>query len=301
MGSDVLVLGGGGILGEAWMNGVLAGLEMEDAFDAGACAGYVGTSAGSIVATAMAAGVSPGERLGRLPRQPALDDDAGDGAPGALRGLLGTAAGVGGALAAPFASLVLSSSARGGAVVRRVALARVREGRRSLADLGRTIERLGVNWDGRLRITAVELETGRRVVFGAPGEPELGVSEAVQASCAIPGFFRPVRSGGRSYVDGGAWSPTNLDVANVERGDRVLCLNPTGSMRAVGPLSRSFAGAEALVLKRRGAAVTTVSPDRASAEAMGGNLMRSGPSAAVTAAGLAQGRRLARTRKPVHA
>jgi NTE family protein len=298
--SDVLVLGGGGILGEAWMNGVLAGLEMEGAFDANACAGYVGTSAGSIVASAMAAGVSPSDRLGRLPRQRAIDD-VGEAAPSGLRGLLGTAAGVGGAVAAPFASLALSSTARGGALVRRVALARVREGRRSLADLGQRIDRLDLGWDGRLRVTAVELESGRRVTFGAPGAPEVTVAEAVQASCAIPGFFRPLRAGGRTYVDGGAWSPTNLDVADAGRGDQVLCLNPTGSIGPIGPLSRSIAAAEALVLRRRGAAVTTVSPDRESADAMGGNLMSSGPSAAVAAAGLAQGRRLARTRNLVHA
>jgi NTE family protein len=301
MSPDVLVLGGGGILGEAWMNGVLAGLELEGAFDAGACAGYVGTSAGSIVATALAAGVSPDSRLGRLPEQPAIEDLAQARGPSGLRALLGSAVALGGTVAAPFASLALSSAAPGGALVRRAALSRMREGRRSLADLGRTVERLGVDWDGRLRIVAVEAESGRRVVLGTPGAPGLSVAEAVQASCAIPGFFRPVRFGGRSYVDGGAWSPTNLDVADAGRGDRVLCLNPTASIRPLGPLSRSFAAAEALVVKRRGAEVTTVNPDSASAEAMGSNLMRSGPSAAVTAAGLAQGRRLARTRKPVHA
>jgi NTE family protein len=139
-------------------------------------------------------------------------------------------------------------------------------------------------------------------MFGAPGAPGLSVAEAVQASCAIPGVFRPVRSGGRSYVDGGAWSPTNMDAAHVTRGDRVLCLNPTGSLGrtggvfagAVGPVSRSAAAAEGLVLRRRGAAVTTVNPDRASAAAMGRNLMDAGPREEVIRAGLAQGRALSR-------
>jgi NTE family protein len=309
MTTDVLVLGGGGILGEAWMNGVLAGLEEEGGFDPRDCAGYVGTSAGSIVATALAAGVSPGSRLGRLPEQPAVDDRGDEPAPSAARRLLGAAATLGSTAAAPLASLALSSSATGGAIVRRAALARVPPGRRSLAELGRSVEQLGVEWDGRLRIAAVELETGRRVVLGAPGAPDLSVADAVQASCAIPGVFRPVRFGGRSYVDGGAWSPTNMDAADVHRGDRVLCLNPTGSMRpalaepagAIGPVSRSIAAAEALVLRRRGATVTTVNPDRASVAAMGTNLMRSGPRAAVAAAGLAQGRRLARRRSAVAA
>ena len=66
---EVLVLGGGGLLGEAWMNAVLAGLEEADALDARACASFIGTSAGSIVASALAAGVRPRSRLGRLAQE----------------------------------------------------------------------------------------------------------------------------------------------------------------------------------------------------------------------------------------
>src|SRR5688572_16904987 len=46
---DVLVLGGGGLLGEAWMTGVLAGIEDATGADMRSCRAYVGTSAGSIV------------------------------------------------------------------------------------------------------------------------------------------------------------------------------------------------------------------------------------------------------------
>jgi NTE family protein len=106
---------------------------------------------------------------------------------------------------------------------------------------------------------------------------------------------------GRSYVDGGVWSPTNLDRAPVARGTRVLCLNPTGSLRPradapfgmVGPVSRTLAGIEALTLERRGARVATVSPDAATQAAMGANLMDAGPRSQVIAAGLSQGRALA--------
>jgi NTE family protein len=295
---DVLVLGGGGILGEVWMNAVLAGMA-ESGFDARRSGAFVGTSAGSIVATALAAGVRPAARLGRLPEQPPVE--AATAASSATRRLLGAAAGLGSLAAAPVATLALSSAAPGGALVRRAALSRVPQGRMSLGHLGREVERLGVRWDGRLLVSAVELETGRRVMFGAPGAPEASVGQAVMASCAIPGVFRPLLLDGRSYVDGGAWSPTNMDAAEVGRGDRVLCLNPTGSLRptiaapagALGPVSRSVAGAEALVLRRRGATVETVNPDRASVEALGPNLMDPGPRAAVIAAGLAQGRRLA--------
>ena len=300
---DVLVLGGGGILGEAWMSAVICGLDEAAGIDSRRCGCYVGTSAGSIVASFLVAGLAPATRLGRLPEPPAVP--GAEQRPTPLRQALDLAGGIGGAAAAPLAALALSSSAPGGALVRRAALRRVPHGRRSLADLGREVERSGARWDGRLRIATVELETGRRVMFGAPGAPELPVAAAVQASCAIPGVFRPVRAGGRTYVDGGVWSPTNMDAAEVQPGDRVLCLNPTGSFRptmaepvgAVGPVSRAAAAAEALVLRRRGATVTTIDPDAASAAAMGTNLMDPRRRSAVIAAGVAQGRRLARLRR----
>src|SRR5690348_7788735 len=56
---DVLVLGAGGVLGEAWMMGLLAGLEDGGGFDLRRCEHFVGTSAGSIVAAHLVAGQSP--------------------------------------------------------------------------------------------------------------------------------------------------------------------------------------------------------------------------------------------------
>jgi NTE family protein len=201
---------------------------------------------------------------------------------------------------APLAALTLRSTALGGAALRRTALARVPEGRRSLGQVGAAIDDLNLRWDGRLRVAAVEVESGRRVVFGEPGESRLSPADAVQASCAIPGVFRPIRANGRTYVDGGAWSLTNLDLAPVESGTRVLCLNPTGSLSsaatlrgAVGPLSRSVAAFEALALQRRGATVTTLAPDTEASEAMGSNFMDPRRRSDTQAAGLAQGRRSA--------
>jgi len=284
------------------MNAVLAGLDEPDGFDVCGCGGYVGTSAGSIVAAGLAAGVRPRDQLGRIPTKPIAMAPVRESV-SAIRRLGEAAAELGSAAAAPLASLALSSTAVGGAAVRRAVLAHVRPGGRSLAELGLMVERMGARWDGRLLIVAVELESGRRTVMGAPGAPELSVSEAVQASCAIPGVFRPVPFGGHSYVDGGAWSPTNMDIAEVESGGRVLCLNPTASMRptlrepvgALGALSRSLAAAESLSLKRRGASVVTINPDAGSARAMGRNLMDPAPRKHVIDAGLTQGRRLARS------
>jgi NTE family protein len=64
---DVLVLAGGGVLGEAWMTGVLSGIEDAAGIDLRRTEAFVGTSAGSIVAARLASG--------RSPRRP---DDRGD-------------------------------------------------------------------------------------------------------------------------------------------------------------------------------------------------------------------------------
>jgi len=270
---DVLVLGGGGILGEAWMSSLLAGLEEQAGFDARRWGAYLGTSAGSIVAASLVAGLAPTSRL----------------------------AGLGGTTVSPLVSRTMTSIAAGGALMRRVALDQIPAGRRSLTALGTEIERIGSSWDGRLRIAVVDRGSGRRVILGGAGAPEMPVATAVQASCAIPGVFAPMHVRGRDYVDGGTWSPTNMDAAEVEPGQRVLCLNPTGGFRprvvsaigVIGPVSRMAAGAEALVLQRRGARVTTINPDDRTLSAMGSNLMDPRPRAAVIAAGLAQGRRIA--------
>jgi NTE family protein len=64
-----------------------------------------------------------------------------------------------------------------------------------------------------LRVVALDYDSGTRTVFGEPGAPETDLSEAVAASCAIPGWFPPAEIGGHRYVDGGMWSATNVDVA----------------------------------------------------------------------------------------
>ena len=298
---DVLVLGGGGILGEAWMSAVLAGLDEAMGFDARSCRFYIGTSAGSIVAASLVAGHAPGALLGDRPERSAEDQPAEDLAESVLGRTLGAAVELGSAAAAPLASLAFGTTAGGGALLRRTALRGVRPGRRSLAELGRMVESAGARWDGRLRVAAVELETGRRVMFGTSEAPTVSVAAAVQASCAIPGVFEPLRVGSRSYVDGGVWSPTNMDAAPVLRGERVLCLNPTGSFRsragtlagALGSVSRGVTAGEALALRHRGANVRTINPDAATSAAMGGNLMDSRRRSDVLSAGLAQGLRLA--------
>jgi len=299
---DVLVLGGGGVLGEAWMMGVLAGLEDGSGFDLRACEYFVGTSAGSIVAAHLVAG-NPPRRPSSIDAELELD---GEQPIAELEGAALRAVRRAGSLAlsaaGTFAPLALGLAAPGGALVRAAVLRRLPTPRDTLADLRRHLERSGARFDGRLRVATVERRSGRRVVFGSPGAPKASVAEAVEASCTVPWLFAPVEIGGREYVDGGVWSATNLDAAPAGRDTCVLCLNPTASIVGSHTLiavarnvARSAVSVEALALRRRGATVRTVAPNRECAATMGSNFMAREPRSRVLAAGYRQGLLIATT------
>jgi NTE family protein len=302
---DVLVLGGGGVLGEAWMMGVLAGIEDGSGLDMRRCEYFVGTSAGSIVAAHLVAGRSPrrpdsrSEATESAPAEPAPAETASR-----LAAAGSSAARAAGswaiAAAGTFAPLALGLATPGGAALRGVLLRRLPQPTQTLDSLKRHVASSGAQFDGRLRVTAVERQSGRRVVFGSPGAPPATVAEAVEASCTVPWLFAPVLINGREYVDGGVWSPTNMDAAPAGRGAHVLCLNPTASLASAGDLigvvrrvSRSAAAVEMLALRRRGATVRTFAPSAAAASEMGLNLMDRRRSQAVLAAGYRQGLEIA--------
>jgi NTE family protein len=302
---DVLVLAGGGVLGEAWMTGVLGGIEDAAGIELSRTEAFVGTSAGSIVAARLAAG--------RSPRRPDAGDgggaDAGAaeaGEDGAARGwavreALRTVGAVAWAGTAPVASAALALGAPGGALVRAAVLARMPTGGRSLDRLRGHVRGWGGRFDGRLRVCTVDRRSGRRVVFGAPGAPPAEVADAVVASCSIPWVFEPVEIGGREYVDGGVWSVTNLDAAPAGRHTQVLCLDTiagldprTRRMAAMRGAFRVAAELETQLLRRRGARVQHVAPDAEAAAAFGTNLMDDRAAPRVLAAGHRQGLSLAR-------
>jgi NTE family protein len=183
-----------------------------------------------------------------------------------------------------------------GPAARAAVLAAGPRAKRAIPGLEGAVERAGARFDGRLRIAAVDRRSGRRVMFGRPGAPKATVSQAVLASCAIPGVFAPVEIEGREYVDGGVWSPTNLDAAPAGRGSSILVLVPTaleGGMGALRAFSLAAVAAETLAVRARGAEVRTIVPDDASAAVMGANLMDGSRSEDVLDAAFAQGRALA--------
>jgi predicted acylesterase/phospholipase RssA len=78
----------------------------------------------------------------------------------------------------------------------------------------------------RLYVVAVDLDSGETVVFGRDGFRDIPISKAVQASSALPGLYRPVRIGGRDYVDGGVNKTAHINLAIQSGADLVICINP---------------------------------------------------------------------------
>jgi NTE family protein len=198
------------------------------------------------------------------------------------------------AAATPFVPAVLAGTAPVGRFARAAALRGIPRPRRTLPRLTGYLDSLQGTFDGRLRIAVVDRQSGRRVMLGAPDAPHAHVSQAVLASCAVPWIFAPVVIGGREYVDGGVWSPTNLDAAPAGRGARVLCLVPLAGSNIPGArrANTAVAAAEAMAVRARGAEVTTIAPDESSVRAIGPSLMDYRRREAVAAAGYAQGRKL---------
>ena len=289
-----LVLGAGGVLGGAWHTGALHALARETDWDPGSAEFIVGTSAGSVIGALTAAGVPPwfmvahsaGESFDGLvgpDGRPASEADRGGGAvfklhrglptigPGSLRMALT-------AMRSPWRHTPLqlvAGWAPGGFV--------------STEALKDTIRRaVPGRWVDHPNFWTVTTDygNGKRVPFGRMGSPPAHVADAVAASCAIPGFYRPVKIGRRRYVDGGVCSVSNLDLLAGRGLDLVICLNPLSSRlaaRSFNPLDRVNAlgrgangrrlGYEAKKVQSYGTEVVLIQPTDDDLAVMGRNLM----------------------------
>jgi NTE family protein len=77
-----------------------------------------------------------------------------------------------------------------------------------------------------LYITACDLDTAQRAIFGHDEISEVTISQAVQASSALPIFYKPARMNGIDYVDGGVRHTANIDIAIEKGADLIICYNP---------------------------------------------------------------------------
>jgi predicted acylesterase/phospholipase RssA len=130
-------------------------------------------------------------------------------------------------------------------------------------------------------ICAVDLGSGRRTVFGP--DSSVSLSDAVVASCSIPGFYVPKRSGGRTYVDGGVHSPTNLDVAARLGCDLIVGIAPMAYdpsddvapwVRVARRIGNGSLRQEARIARARGAEVLLIRPTMKDIDVQGINFMR---------------------------
>ena len=234
-----LVLGGGGFTGGVYEIGALRALDLlavnrtVNQFDV-----YVGTSAGAFVASLAANGVTPEEMMRVANRQvPTSIRDIDLGTlmrpnyaefakstallPLRLLGLGRTLLGQLGQLSLMDVAIGLAEGLPSGVYNGEGLEDYVAE---MLADPDRTDDFRML--DNELYLTATDLDTCERIVFGSEGWDDVAISRAAAASTALPIVYKPVDVKGRQLVDGGIRSTTNVDIA-VENGAKfVVVVNP---------------------------------------------------------------------------
>jgi NTE family protein len=284
-----LVLGGGGVLGAAWSIGALCALEDHLKAEIGKFDYIVGTSAGSVLAAMIGAGITPrelrehqlGGHVDGLLAELEWDHETATGGRRPMRPGFGPGS----------PGLVAYNARRLWRLPPTAVLsAFIPEGRGSLDGIRKLVE--GVTPDGGwsphpgVWIVTMDYETGRRVPFGRPGEPTASLAEAVTASCAIPGWFAPVTIGGHRYVDGGACSATSVDILAGLGLDEVYVVAPMVSPAVdrpaslLGKLERQWRSRttrrclrEADKLRAEGTKVTVLGPSPDDLRAFGANVM----------------------------
>jgi NTE family protein len=296
-----LVLGAGGVVGQAYHAGVLAALDSELGWDPRSADLIVGTSAGSITGTLVRLGV-PASDLAALATQSPLSSegaslveriqpDSADLPSPPPRDWIRP-------WRPPSAALLARLARRPWGFRPEVAaMTMLPKGRIDLSQRAAPLHAMiGDDWPIGLWICTARRDDGARVVFGRPGSPPAPLAAAVLASCAIPAYFAPVTIGGTEYFDGGVHSPTNADVLRTARPDVVVVISPMSCDRppigAPDALLRWSAHRrlhhETRRLERAGCVVIRIEPGAAARQAMGLNPMSENRSHLVVAAAITE-------------
>jgi NTE family protein len=275
MTNSALVLSGGGVAGIAWELGILQGLaEVTPETAASVLAEtttFVGTSAGSSVAAQIAGGTPLADlyaaQLADPTNELSVDVDLQE-----------------------FGLMMMEALSSGSTP---------EEGRQRLGAIALAVDSVPASerraviasrlpnheWPSRrMLITAVDADSGELRVFDR--DSGVGLVDAVGASCAVPGIWPTVEIDGRHYMDGGARSIANADLA--AGAEQVLILTPGAEESPLGP---ALSPSELAVLAP--ARIFAVYADDASLAAFGSNPLDPSIRAASAEAGLAQGRAIA--------
>jgi len=271
-----LVLGGGGSVGIAWETGLAAGLA-DEGIDLRRADKIVGTSAGSFVGAELAAGREPADMRARLTES--------SRARGEKRSTSNVSP-------APDLSKLMEFMTRTPRNETEALALRAEIGAYALAAATLPEDACiaffaavaDTPWPAKYSCTAVDAKDGRFVVFDAATGTSL--ARGVASSCSVPGLFPPITINGRRYYDGGIRSATNFDLA--EGFERVV------AVAVIPPGAAAFMAAridpELAQLRRSGSHVELITPDAASLDAFGPNLMDASRQAAALDAGVKQGR-----------
>jgi NTE family protein len=271
-----LVLGGGGVIGVAWESGLIAGLA-EAGLEVADADLIVGTSAGSIVGSRVAAGQDLSRPRAHVNASLPMPEEGPDLE--SLRNIFGrwsSAGEVTRELCAELGALALAARTAS-----------------EEAWISQTCGNLGFeDWpDDRLRIVTVDAGSGERVVHHAGSDAPL--RSAIAASCAVPGMFPPIRIGDRHYFDGGVHSGTNADVALEIAPGVVLVVAPICAATApFGALAERCLEAESRAIESKGGTLLPVLPGDADLAAFGPHLMDVARAPAALEAGRLRGREL---------
>ena len=270
-----VVFGGGGVLGAAWLVGAVGALVRETGWDPMDADLLMGTSAGSVVA-ALVAGMHQPWRL----VEAGFEDQYLDVfAAATYRFERPERLGHWGS----WRMLVETWKGGGDAVLQRLWAGALPHGLVSTRPLEEMVDNRVQEWPAtpRLWLVATDYQSGQRHVFdGRAGDPSVG--RAVAASCAIPGFYRPVRIDSSLFVDGGVSSSSNIDLLCGSGLDLLVCLLPLSPVIAAArrsPFNRFRAALQQTLMRQireveaAGTPVLLIEPEGRAADVIGLNFM----------------------------
>jgi NTE family protein len=269
-----LLLGGGGSVGIAWENGVLAGLVDAIGFEPTQSRIIVGTSAGASVGADMALGKDPHDALAmdaadENPRRTLPPPDLEKGSFAEIIGLM------------------LSPEAGTPETVARIAkIARDADTALPEEQFVALFERtVGTHeWpDVDFRPTATACSTGKPKFWTA--DDSISLARAVASSCAIPGYFPVVSHAGEHYMDAARGPRYHTGIAKDAELDSALFIGPRIAVPRVSEMLLD----DMKALEATGVRVHTILGSER-LDALGANLMDYSKRPAGFECGLADGR-----------